>query len=421
MKAGSLSGYFTGVGVKSLTGTEIDPAVSRGHELQGVDSFREFLGTPSDKVTIPVKWVWLSDEEAPLVLPLGGTWYDSRRGKSHRGPEYRLYYPASAEEVVYRARPGDTLFLCMPQEGDLLALFCPHGSSIEQQLLWLFDLGLEGKDLFQRDLRIDEGRSLDMAARHVLELIDIEVAVTDDNWLERLLKAFPSGLPQTRKFSLFARKAAENVDPLAAPDEALLAWMETEERLFMTYERHIVGERLKEGFFHDGAADVDGFVRYSLQVQNRRKSRAGFALGHHVEALLELHGVPHKREATTEKRNGPDFLFPSEARYHDPAWSQDHLLMLAVKTSCKDRWRQVLAEADRIPSKHLLTLEPGISQTQTDEMRKERLQLVLPAPLHGSYRPAQQQDLKSVTQFLELARSLPAGVEGIAEAYGPLV
>lgn len=414
MKAGLLSQYFAGVGVKSVTGTEVDPAVSRGHEFQGVDSFRAFFGTPANKIRVPIKYVWLSDEEPPLVLPLSGTWYDSRRGKGHRDPEYRLYYPAAAEEVVYRAKQGDTLFLCMGKDETLLALLCASGSSIEQQLLWLFGLNLAGKDLVQRDLRQEDGRVLDLAARYVLELADVEVVADADEWLERLLKAFPEGLPPTRRFSAFARDLAVEVDPLADPDQALLTWMDIEERLFMTYERHIVGERLRQGFVVDGIADVDGFVRYSLGVQNRRKSRAGYALGHHVEALLEAHSIPHKREATTEKRNGPDFLFPDEARYHDTHWSADRLLMLGVKTSCKDRWRQVLAEADRIERKHLLTLEPGISPTQTDEMRKEKLQLVLPRPLHGSYRPAQQAEIAGVAEFLELARAVGA------ETHGPL-
>lgn len=414
MKAGSLSQNFAGVGVKRVTATEIDPTVSRGHEFQGVDSFRAFLGVPAEKISVPVKYVWLSDEEPPLVVPLAGTWYDSRRGKGHRGGEYRLYYPAAAEEVVYRARQGDTLFLCMGKDESLLALLCASGSSIEQQLLWLFGLDLGGKDLVQRDLRKEQGRTVDLAARYVLELADIEVIASADEWLERLLKEFPAGLPPTRKFSAFARGLAD-VDPRADPDQALLTWMDVEERLFMTYERHIVGERLRQGFVVDGIADVDRFVRYSLEVQNRRKSRAGYALGHHVEALLEVHSIPHKREATTEKRNGPDFLFPDETRYHDMQWSADRLLMLGVKTSCKDRWRQVLAEADRIERKHLLTLEPGISPTQTDEMRKEKLQLVLPRPLHGSYRPAQQAELAGVADFLELARAMGA------EAQGPLM
>ena len=408
MQAGSLSEHFVGVGVKRLTGTEVDPSVSRGHEFQGVDSFRTFLGTPTDKTPVPVKWVWLSDDEAPLVLALPGTWYDSRRGKGHRGPEYRLYYPAAAEDVVYRARAGDTLFLCQTREGELLALLCANGSSIEQQLQWLFGLDPEGGDLVQRDLREIAGRDVDIAARHVLELIDVEVVVTGGQWLERLLKEFPQGLPDTRRFSAFARKVTEGADGLADPDQALLAWMDVEERLFRTYERHIVSQRLQDGFVVDGLADVDAFVSYSLQVQNRRKSRAGYALGHHVEALLQLHQVVHKREATTEKRNGPDFLFPGEAEYHDPQWPAGQLFMLGVKTSCKDRWRQVLAEADRIPHKHLLTLEPGISAAQTDEMRKEQLGLVIPRSLHTSYRPGQQIELASVAEFIELVRMQPA-------------
>ncbi len=52
--------------------------------------------------------------------------------------------------------------------------------------------------------------------------------------------------------------------------------------------------------------------------------------------------------------------------------------MLGVKSTCKDRWRQVLSEAARIPDKCLLTVEPGISENQTNEMQANRLQLVLP-------------------------------------------
>jgi len=76
--------------------------------------------------------------------------------------------------------------------------------------------------------------------------------------------------------------------------------------------------------------------------------------------------------------------------------------MLAVKTSCKDRWRQVLAEADRISPKHLLTLEPAISEAQTNEMQASRLQLVLPSPLHETYRAPQREWLMDVAGFLAL-------------------
>ena len=78
--------------------------------------------------------------------------------------------------------------------------------------------------------------------------------------------------------------------------------------------------------------------------------------------------------------------------------------MLGVKTTCKDRWRQVLAEARRIGNKHLLTLETAISGHQTDEMREHRLQLVIPRSLHATYTPTQQQYLLDVASFTEIVR-----------------
>jgi len=120
--------------------------------------------------------------------------------------------------------------------------------------------------------------------------------------------------------------------------------------------------RLKTGLFDDSGADVDGFLKFSLGVQNRRKSRAGYAFGHHTEAILQAHNLRYKREATTEKRNAADFLFPGEEEYANTSYPVSGLTMLGVKTTCKDRWRQVLAEANRISEKHLLTLEPAISR-----------------------------------------------------------
>ncbi len=78
--------------------------------------------------------------------------------------------------------------------------------------------------------------------------------------------------------------------------------------------------------------------------------------------------------------------------------------MLGVKSTSKDRWRQVLTEADRIPHKHLCTLEAGISARQTDEMRRQALTLVVPAGLHTTYTSAQRSELLDVAGFVELVK-----------------
>ena len=84
--------------------------------------------------------------------------------------------------------------------------------------------------------------------------------------------------------------------------------------------------------------------------------------------------------------------------------------MLGVKTTCKDRWRQILSEAKRIDDKHLLTLESPISPAQTEEMKEHGVQLVIPKPLHKPYRPEQQQWLMSVDDFISTVGNAIAGV-----------
>lgn len=404
---GFLSKYFIGAGAKTLRGTEVDPKVSRGHEFQGVDIFRAFVGTPENREKVPVTYIWMDDsDDPPLRSELTGTWYNSRKAQPHRTPEYRLYYPAAAEPVVYQAAAGDSLFLCMTADRRVLAILCPSASSTEQKLLWLFGLTLtEDFELNQRDIGTEGGRDVDLAARFILEELGIEADEPVPAAFDQLVGRFGLAFPSTAIFSAFARDSLTGIDPVAFPDDALLAWMEQEEALFRHLEREIVTERLRSGFFDERGADVDGFLKFSLGVQNRRKSRAGYAFGHHTEVILQAHGLRFTREATTEKRNAADFLFPGEAEYADPSWPDDQLVMLAVKTTCKDRWRQVLAEADRIGEKHLLTVEPAISRAQTAEMQAQNLRLVLPEPLHETYRDEQRDWIMNVAGFLQLAES----------------
>ena len=126
---------------------------------------------------------------------------------------------------------------------------CSNGSSVEQQLLWLFGLHLSAdQTIRQHDLRDEKERSLDLTSRYILELIGVEVITTEEEWLERLLRKFGGMFPGTREFSAFARNAASGLDALGDPDMALVEWMDLEERLFMTLERHVVARRIEEGF-----------------------------------------------------------------------------------------------------------------------------------------------------------------------------
>jgi hypothetical protein len=82
--------------------------------------------------------------------------------------------------------------------------------------------------------------------------------------------------------------------------------------------------------------------------------------------------------------------------------------MLGVKTTCKDRWRQILNEADRIDTKHLITLQEGVSIDQFKEMQSANVRLVVPTPLHRSYPEKIRHELISLADFISETKSICA-------------
>jgi hypothetical protein len=82
--------------------------------------------------------------------------------------------------------------------------------------------------------------------------------------------------------------------------------------------------------------------------------------------------------------------------------------MLAVKTTCKDRWRQVLNEADRIPQKHLFTLQEGVSLAQLAEMEEAGLKLVVPQANFSKFPVEVRDKLTDLSGFVCELRALGA-------------
>lgn len=399
MKAGHLSEYFTGVAVKTLSAVEADVFRSNQHEFNGVEDLKKLFGRAVGKQTFPAKFVYLNDNDDEPVVDDGFlTWYDARE-KHPKRSEHRLYFPTT--QVSLCASAGDILVLGRKPDGSALVVVAEAGSTIASQVQWLFGVSPQTFPGFsvRGELESEQDR-IEFASRVILEQIGIVVEVTEETFLDEMLAKFGGQFPTTKKFSAYARETLKDISVADGPDAAVMAWVEREEILFRTFERHLLAERLSQGFH----GDVDGFIAYSLSVQNRRKSRAGLSLENHLERMFKDLNIRHKRTAVTENKAKPDFLFPGEGEYHDPGFDSQRLTMLGVKSTCKDRWRQVLSEADRIPSKHLLTLEAAISTNQTDEMQSKDLQLVLPRTLHATYSPDQQGWLMDISSFIDLVR-----------------
>ncbi|MCY3996869.1 MAG: type II restriction endonuclease [Rhodobacter sp.] len=398
MKRGRLRDCFVGVGAKRLSAVDANRARSNQHEVGTTrEMVTQFLGE-SRRQDNPTVYIWLGGDQASLSVDGTATHYDTRARQPHRNPEWRLYYQSNP--VTETMREGDTLFLAMNDAGLLYFIVAPDGSTSERQLSWLFDVRPGAGDFVSRGFA-DDGPELDFPARYILGELGIETKEPDAAWLDGIIEKFETAFPSTAVFSETARSTLTDVRAEDDPDAALVAWLTHEEALFRRLERRIVSVRLEKGFADGYGTDVDGFIRFSLSVQNRRKARMGYSLEHHLEAVFQAYGLEYARRAVTENNHRPDFLFPSIAAYRAaPAEGSSHLTVLGAKSSCKDRWRQVLAEAAKVPRKHLLTLEPGISEPQTKQMENSDLQLVVPQSVQATYTDGQRRWLWSLEEFI---------------------
>jgi len=157
------------------------------------------------------------------------------------------------------------------------------------------------------------------------------------------------------------------------PDKEMLRWLDTEFQLFKTIENDRYSKRIQSP-----VKNFEELVETANTILNRRKSRAGKSLEHHLAEIFKTFKLSFDSQSVTEDKKKPDFLFPNIEAYLNPLFDERKLTILASKTTCKDRWRQILNEADRIKTKHLFTLQQGISRNQLEEMYKYNVCLVVP-------------------------------------------
>ncbi len=396
-----LNSLFSGAGVKRLSSVETDPGISNQHEFNGVTQLKKLLGVK--KATFKADFIYLGKNEDDTVKASGKlTWYDARENHPTRS-EFRFYF--TSNDAIRNAHENDLLIVVKFAKGKkVLVIVAENGSTSEKQLIWLFRFGHEQFDQFHvADFETAKLSALDFASRTILDSLNIKLDFSEKiSWLpDQTLDDFMRNMPSTHMVSDAVLHAFSScIDPIHEPDIALMTLLENEELLFRFLEKKIIQKKLESGF-----DSVDDFIGYSLSVQNRRKSRAGFAFENHLETLFKMNNIRYDRNKITEGHSRPDFIFPGSKEYHDPAFNEMQLAMLGVKTTCKDRWRQILVEAQRIPVKHLATLEPAISKNQTDEMKSNSIILVIPEKIHETYSKDQHDLVLTIKSFIEIIKS----------------
>lgn len=394
----NLDSIFSAIAYKFLVQVDI-PGGSHQHELNGVEVLRQFFGSDQDSHG-EITWSYHRDG-FEVISEIGNyQFYDARAKSASRTgrSEWRMYYSG---KFLENASIGDFLILGRTTDNRLYGFVLEKDSNWQRAAKVLFNLhALNDKFqlLLESDLSEDD---LNFYRQSLLSELGLEIGYQDDAEVEKLAENIFSLMnkdggkfPSTISMATYAWNNTEF--DVNDSDTTLISWLDYESRLFYGIEKLEVQTHIEKGF-----ENVDEFISYSLSVQNRRKSRMGYSLQHHLSNIFTLRNVKFQTQQYTEDKNQPDFIFPSIKEYKDPQFDDTRLFMLAAKSTCKERWRQILTEARRIRTKHLCTLEKSISIDQLIEMRNQSVILVIPSQFRQIYSDRQQDEILNINGFIQ--------------------
>lgn len=245
------------------------------------------------------------------------------------------------------------------------------------------------------------GMSLTDVGKIIPKTFKVALTVEEEisKFIMSLTEEFPSSYTMSEAARTINDRLGHNDIALLNPDKAVLDYTAMEYRIFRMLELSRYGELIKTGF-----TDVENFINVANTVLNRRKSRAGRSLENHLASIFNRNELKFEQQVVTEANKRPDFIFPDSISYHDFTFPTSSLFSLAAKTTCKDRWRQILNESNRIDKKHLFTLQQSISSQQLSEMEDEGVILVVPKSHIETFAPAKRDSIWSLSQFINVVK-----------------
>ena len=311
--------------------------------------------------------------------------------------ESRITYYGKAKNELRITRFGnDFPFFAEEHVGDLL-IIAKHS-----------DDDYEGYVLSTED-DIDTFMShFNLSADRPNQIIDVANKICEINTLQTAIDEAIKDLidfPQTAEMGKMAQELFNKLNKIndeevcKSPDKILLNWYDTELALFRSLEEKVYNPIYTKPF-----PDCQSLIEFSNKILNRRKSRAGKSLEHHLSAIFTIQKLIFEEQVVTENKKKPDFLFPNGVCYHNFDFPAEDLTILGAKTTCKDRWRQVINEADRVDERYLFTLQPGISKYQLKEMADENVKLVVPVTQINSYPEEYRESLNTLNGFIEIVK-----------------
>lgn len=399
MKIDKFADYFLGVGVKRLSAVDAELKVSNLYEIGTTKKMRGgFLGEEHSREFDAEFCAWSGESNEPIMYSGKASHYDAQANLPKSSPKWKLSFPSNP--ITADMNAGDTLFLALRPSGRLLFIVTEAGSTRENQLFWLFGLQPSGTSLVSRRIAGPIPKP-NFAARSILAELGIKYREPDAYTIAEIMEPYRYTHPNPAQLSRIARESLPEIDAKDDPDAALMAWLNRTQALFSYFEKNIVSAELEQIFCNDEDFDMEQYFSHAMNTQDRRDSYLRKSLDNHIAAVLDANDLAYVSQPVTENDYKPDFIFPGLEAYRSALAGDPSLTFLGAKSTCKDVWREIIPEAEKIPNKHLLTLEWGISQKETNQMAAASVQLVIPKENHSSFNNEQIDSLMTFRDFIE--------------------
>lgn len=191
---------------------------------------------------------------------------------------------------------------------------------------------------------------------------------------------------------------------------------EIEFAIYRTHELRFRAAQALEIIFRDGIAPtteqiVQRVVRYfiplyqvMLNASQQRRTRVGAGFELHIRRMLEAGGIPFAEQTVVSTRR-PDFVLPTKDLY---VQNSSDALVLAAKTTLRERWKQVPME-QRSCTIFLATMDEKVTQSAVKEMANLQITLVVPEAFKASGTVVDYAKESNVLTFKQFFREEVAG------------
>jgi restriction endonuclease EcoRII-like protein len=152
------------------------------------------------------------------------------------------------------------------------------------------------------------------------------------------------------------------------------------------YSQYLVAQEQSGQKVIDKQIDEVGTVKFTdmdkllMSIFQSRKSRAGKAFEYIIKEFFTRLAYPFSEQVDIDGAK-PDFVMPSESYFKEKPLDS---IIFTAKRTLRERWRQVVTEANKGYGYFLTTLDDKVTKSQIEQASKHKIFLVVPESIKKS-------------------------------------